>query len=168
MTDARLSGQRLRAERKQCRSVHHSSRARRRYPRCCPRWSTCMCWTTPRTFPATGPSSSTAQTSKTHLASRGAIIQRTTRGHSQNLSRPNSKKQKAHSKVSMRSLKCALKLAEWTGLEPATPGVTGRSQKPMNTPVLAILDIPKSPTMAQHSCGAGWGDSKVFNHEGVI
>jgi hypothetical protein len=42
--------------------------------------------------------------------------------------------------VKMRKL-----MAEWTGLEPATPGVTGRGQNPMNTPVFAILDIPKPP-----------------------
>jgi len=56
-----------------------------------------------------------------------------------------SKNQKAHSKVSECSLKCAVKLAEWTGLEPATPGVTGRSQKPITAREVAILDIPKSP-----------------------
>jgi hypothetical protein len=73
----------------------------------------------------------------------------------------NSKNQKAHSKVSGRSLKCALKLAEWTGLEPATPGVTGRDQKPMGMRFLAIPDIPKSPITAQHSCGAVIGCSEV-------
>jgi len=72
-----------------------------------------------------------------------------------------SKNQKAHSKVSECSLKCAVKLAEWTGLEPATPGVTGRSQKAISMRFLAILDIPKLPIMAQHSCGAGFGNSKV-------
>ncbi len=36
-------------------------------------------------------------------------------------------------------------LAEWTGLEPATPGVTGRGMKSMFMRVCGLFHIPKFP-----------------------
>jgi len=53
-------------------------------------------------------------------------------------------------------------MAEWTGLEPATPGVTGRDQKPATAREVATFQIPKSPITAQHLRGAVGGYSKVF------
>jgi hypothetical protein len=72
----------------------------------------------------------------------------------QNL-RPNSKLQDSDSKVSERYVKSSIKLAEWTGLEPATPGVTGLGQNPMLVRVCGWFDIPKTGQLCDNvHCGS--------------
>jgi len=46
-------------------------------------------------------------------------------------------------------------LAEWTGLEPATPGVTGPWQKSMVARVSACFDIPKITALRVILWGVG-------------
>lgn len=52
------------------------------------------------------------------------------------------------------------KLAEWTGLEPATPGVTGRVIARAPARVSSPIHIPKSSSFATFSPGKSNADSK--------
>ena len=56
-------------------------------------------------------------------------------------------------------------LAEWTGLEPATPGVTGRYSNQLN---YHSASVQRSPELAGHKCqpklGDPYGDSNPVTH----
>src|ERR1017187_8432842 len=53
-------------------------------------------------------------------------------------------------------------LAEWTGLEPATPGVTGWGIKRASMRVCGLFAIPKTADFAQFLPGMRQSYSKVF------
>jgi hypothetical protein len=53
-------------------------------------------------------------------------------------------------------------LAEWTGLEPATPGVTGLGIKRASMRVCGLFAIPKTADFLQISAGMRKSHSKVF------